>query len=120
MTPTLTGKMGISVNKPVALSCVTAAEDKDLDDEALRDIRSVQLASSESKTSNALVHFDFFLTGYFKKIKSPIINSCHLTYYGVKTTGTVEEANVWWDNVIGNFFTYLHKDAYKCLDPDKG
>jgi hypothetical protein len=113
--------MDIPVDKSVALGCVTAAEDKELDYEAqLEDIRSVHLASCDSKLWNALKHLDFFLAGYLEKIKSPIINSRHLTYYGgVKTSGTSEEANEWWDNMIGNLFSYLYKDAYKYGDPDK-
>jgi hypothetical protein len=45
-----------------ALSCVTTAEDKELDFEALCDIRDEYLTSSESKTANALKHLDIFLT----------------------------------------------------------
>jgi hypothetical protein len=102
------------------LSCVTTAEDKDLDYEAYCDIRLNHLASSDSKISNALKHLDIFLTTYCKKIKAPYIQSRHLTYYGIKTCGTFEEANTWWDDMIGSFFSYLYKDAYKYGDPDKG
>ena len=106
--------------RSAALSCVTTAEDKELDLEALCDIRHEHLASSESKTANALKHLDIFLAGYYKKINASLINSRQLTYYGIKTSGTVEEANVWWGDMIGHFFNYLHKDAYKYGDPEKG
>ena len=106
--------------RSAALSCVTTAEDKELDLEALCDIRHEHLASSESKTAKALKHLDIFLVGYCKKINAPLVNSRQLTYYGIKTSGTVEEANVWWGDMIGHFFNYLHKDAYKYGDPEKG
>lgn len=114
----------VDVDKSIALGCVTTAEDKELDCEArlevyFEDIRSVNLASCDSKLWNALKHLDTFLAGYLKKIKSPITNSRRLTYYGVKTSGSFQEANAWWDEMIGNFFSYLHKDAYKHCDPDK-
>jgi hypothetical protein len=101
------------MDKSIILSCVTTAEDKDLDYKAYCDIRLNHLASSDSKISNALKHLDIFLTTYCKKIKAPYIRSCHLTYYGIKTSGTFEEANTWWDDMIGSFFSYLFKDAYK-------
>ena len=101
------------------LTCVTTAEDKELEAEALCDIRSTHLASSETKISNALKHVDVFLASYCKKIKTPRIPCRHLTYYGVKTSGTVEEANMWWDDMIGNFFSYLHT-ANKHGDPSRG
>ena len=100
------------MDESVILGCVTTAEDKDLDYEACCDIRLNHLASSDSKTSNALKHLDIFLRAYCKKIKAPYIDSCHLTYYGIKTSGTFEEANTWWDDMIGSFFSYLYKDAY--------
>jgi hypothetical protein len=105
--------------RSAALSCVTTTEDKELDFEALCDIRDKHLASSESKTANALKHLDIFLTSYCKKIKASLINSRQLTYYGIKTSGTIEEANVWWGDMIGNFFRYLQNDAYKYGDPEK-
>ena len=106
--------------RSAALSCVTTAEDKELDFEALCDIRHEHLASSESNSANALKHLDFFLASYCKKIKAPPIQSRQLTYHGTKTSGTYAEANVWWDDMIGFFFSYLHKDAYKYGDPEKG
>jgi len=112
--------MDVVCDKSTALSCATTAEDKELDCEALCDIRGVHLASSESKTANALKHFNIFLASCCKKINAPFVDCHHLTYHGVKTSGTFEEANVWWDNKIGNFFSYLHKDAYKCGERDKG
>jgi hypothetical protein len=108
------------MNESVTLSCVTAAEDKELDYESYVDIRLDNLASSDTKTSNTLKHLDIFLVSYCKKIKAPYINGCDLTYYGVKTSGTIIDANMWWDDMIGSFFSYLHKDAYKYGDPEKG
>jgi hypothetical protein len=106
--------------KSLALSCVTTAEDKDLDYEASVDIRDVSLAACDSKLSNALKHLDIFLTNYCKKIGAPRTLSRYLTYYGITPNGTWEDANMWWDDMIGNFFSYLHNDAYKYGDPDKG
>jgi hypothetical protein len=55
--------MDILGDKSIALSCVTTAEDKELDYEASIDIdiRHVNLASHDSKVSNALKHLDIFL-----------------------------------------------------------
>jgi len=82
-------------------------------------MRSAHLASSETKISNALKHVDIFLASCCKKIKTPRISCRHLTCYGVKTSGIVEEANMWWDDMIGSFFSYLHT-ANKCGDPSRG
>lgn len=112
--------MNIPMDKSITLGCVTAAEDKELDYEALFDIRRANFASYDSKLLNALKHLDIFLTSYCKKIKAPRIQCRNLAYHGIKTSGTFEEANMWWDDMIGNFFSYLHKDAYKYGDPDKG
>mgnify|MGYP000122275710 CR=1 FL=1 len=103
----------VDIPKSVALSCVATAEDKELDDEAFCDIRLVNLASHDSKSSNELKHLDIFLASCCKKIKAPPTQCRHLTCCGVKTSGTFEEANMWWDDMIGNFFSYLHKDACK-------
>jgi hypothetical protein len=48
------------------------------------------------------------------------IGGRHLTYFGIKTTGAFEEANKWWDRIIGHFFNYLGTTAYKYLDQDRG
>jgi hypothetical protein len=106
------------VDKSAALSYITAAEDEELD--ASIDIRNINHASCDSKTSSALGHLDIFLENYCKKMKTPRIQSRHLNYYGIKTTGTYEEANKWWDDMIGNFFGYLCQNAYNRRDPDKG
>jgi len=82
------------------LACVTTAEDKDLEAEALCDMRSTHLALSETKMSNALKHADIFLASHCKKITTPRISCRHLTCYGVKTSGTIEEANMWWDDMM--------------------
>jgi hypothetical protein len=103
-----------------ALSCVTAAEDEELDYEASLDIRGENLAASDSKSSKALKHFDTFLKSYCEKIKAPPLHHHQLSYYGIQTSGTNEEANIWWDATIGNFFGYLHTDVYKHGNPDKG
>ena len=103
-----------------ALGCVTAAEDKELDAEALCDIRSETFVSCDSKTWSALKHFNIFLTSCYKKIKTPFVDCRRLTYHGIKTSGTFQEANVWWDNTMGDFFSHLHTDCYKWGDPDKG
>jgi hypothetical protein len=70
-----------------------------------------------------LKHFDTFLIGYQKQIGTdnyPFISGCHLPYYGIKTTGTFEEANKWWDSMIRNFSNYLGTTAYKYGDQDRG
>jgi hypothetical protein len=77
-TTTTTNNKG-TMDKSVILSCVTTAEDKDLDYEAYCDIRLDHLASSDSKTSNMLKHVDIFLTSYCKKIKTLYISSRNLT-----------------------------------------
>jgi len=102
------------------LSCVTESEDKELDLDALCDIRTVNFASWESKAFNALKHLDTFLGSYLKKIGVPHTSCSRLTCCGIKTSGTFEEANRWWDDMIGNFFSYLHKNAYKRCDPLQG
>jgi len=73
----------------------------------------------ETKMSNALKHVDIFLASCCKKIKTPRVSCRDLTCCGIKTSGTVEEANMWWDDMTGNFFSYLHT-ANKCGDPEKG
>jgi len=75
--------------------------------------------ADEIKVSNALKHVDVFLASYCKKIKTPRVFCRDLTYHGIKTSGTVEEANIWWDDMIGNFFSYLHT-ANKHGDPLRG
>jgi len=72
------------------------------------------------KLSNALKHLNIFLAGCYKKINcASFVDCCHPAHCGVKTSGTFEEANMWWDNMIGNFFSCLDKDACKCGDLDK-
>jgi len=75
--------------------------------------------ADENKMSNALKHVDIFLASCCKKIKTPRVFCRDLTYHGVKTSGTVEEANTWWDDMIGNFFSCLHT-ANKHGAPEKG
>jgi len=72
--------------------------------------------ADENKMSNALKHVDVFLASH---CKNPRISCRDLTCYGVKTSGTVEEANMWWDDMIGNFFSCLHT-ANKRGDPSRG
>jgi hypothetical protein len=120
ITTTTTTTAATTMDTSVILSCVTTAEDKVLDYEAYSDIRYNRLASSDSKTSNTLKLLDIFLAAYCRKIKAPYTGSRDLTYYGIKTTGTFKSGNSWWDDMIGSFFSYLYKDAYKYGDPDKG
>ena len=76
---------------------------------------------ADSKLFNALKHLDTILIGYQKQIGvDNFIGSRHLTYYGIKAAGDFEEANKWWDRMIGNFFGYLGTTAYKYLDQDRG
>jgi hypothetical protein len=91
-----------------ALSCVTAAEDEELDYEASFDIRGKNLTASDSKSSKALKHFDTFLESYCEKIKVPPLHHRQLSYYGIKTSGTNEEANIWWDGTSLDIYTMTH------------
>lgn len=77
------------------------------------------LTSAADKERKAMNHFTYFLKGYCVQIDVPVVeNGRTIPYEGIPPQTEPREIFRFWDNMMGNFITYMGKHAKSGCHPD--